>query len=255
MPLTEEQWTILAGDLQRSLTNVAPEWTDTNTHDPGITILQVLCYLITDLQYRGGVLDDRAREFARILSERARSLAQPPTSDANDDCGQGLQRVNYFVGSVLGVDDFNAEQLYLIARLRRRNRFLHGSGVVSGLGVTVEDAPDGSRVTIAPGLAFDPMGNEICVESSVEIALPVEGSDILVVLRYAERPCRMAPALAGTFVDLSDDLSRSHPTRIVETFCAELSDVLDGESVPIAKLRQAHTRWHVDPHFQAGRSR
>ena len=27
-------------------------WTDYNTHDPGITILEVLCYAITDLGYR-----------------------------------------------------------------------------------------------------------------------------------------------------------------------------------------------------------
>src|SRR5262245_43468677 len=27
-------------------------WTDYNTHDPGITILEALCYAITDLAYR-----------------------------------------------------------------------------------------------------------------------------------------------------------------------------------------------------------
>src|SRR5690625_4761030 len=29
-------------------------WTDYNTHDPGVTILEVLCYAITDLGYRAG---------------------------------------------------------------------------------------------------------------------------------------------------------------------------------------------------------
>src|SRR5687767_6487291 len=29
-------------------------WTDYNTHDPGITILEALCYAITDLSYRTG---------------------------------------------------------------------------------------------------------------------------------------------------------------------------------------------------------
>src|SRR6185369_6034726 len=28
------------------------QWTDFNTHDPGITILEQLCYAITDLGYR-----------------------------------------------------------------------------------------------------------------------------------------------------------------------------------------------------------
>ncbi|MEN0047012.1 MAG: hypothetical protein AAF806_08150, partial [Bacteroidota bacterium] len=27
-------------------------WTDFNTHDPGITMLEVLCYAINDLAYR-----------------------------------------------------------------------------------------------------------------------------------------------------------------------------------------------------------
>ena len=27
-------------------------WTDYNSHDPGITILETLCYAITDLSYR-----------------------------------------------------------------------------------------------------------------------------------------------------------------------------------------------------------
>lgn len=30
------------------------EWTDFNLHDPGITILEVLCYVLTDLGYRAG---------------------------------------------------------------------------------------------------------------------------------------------------------------------------------------------------------
>ncbi len=29
-------------------------WTDYNTHDPGITILEALCYALTDLAYRTG---------------------------------------------------------------------------------------------------------------------------------------------------------------------------------------------------------
>ena len=28
-------------------------WTDFNTHDPGVTLLDVLCYALTDLAYRG----------------------------------------------------------------------------------------------------------------------------------------------------------------------------------------------------------
>ncbi len=30
-------------------------WTDYNTHDPGITILELLCWVITDLGYRNSL--------------------------------------------------------------------------------------------------------------------------------------------------------------------------------------------------------
>lgn len=29
-------------------------WTDYNIHDPGITILEALCYALTDIAYRAG---------------------------------------------------------------------------------------------------------------------------------------------------------------------------------------------------------
>src|ERR1044071_9230533 len=39
----------------RQLENMAGEqWTDFNAHDPGITILEQLCYALTDLSYRTG---------------------------------------------------------------------------------------------------------------------------------------------------------------------------------------------------------
>ena len=44
-------------------------WTDYNTHDPGITILEALCYAITDLAYRAGW--------------DVRDLLMPPVPSAN----------------------------------------------------------------------------------------------------------------------------------------------------------------------------
>ena len=42
------------------------QWTDFNTHDPGITILEQLCYAITDLGYR------IAYELPDLLAARRR---------------------------------------------------------------------------------------------------------------------------------------------------------------------------------------
>jgi len=63
----------------------------------------------------------------------------------------GLQRVRYFAGQLLTADDFATEQAYWIERQRRRNRRLHGWGVVEGLGVSI----DGPKVFVEPGMAID----------------------------------------------------------------------------------------------------
>jgi DNA-binding beta-propeller fold protein YncE len=251
MPLTEKQWTTFARDLQRALVRVEPDWIDSNAHDPGITVLEVLSYVITDLQHRRAVLDDRARGLARTVAERAIALAS--ADDANDDCGPGLQRVNYAYGMVLGVDDFNAEQDYFRSRLQQHNRLLHGTGTAVGLGVSVEHGPGASRITIAPGLALDPAGNEILVAQSVCVALPAQGTQLFVLLRYAERPCRPAPFAATAPVDASDGGTVMQPTRIVETFGVGLEATPAADAVAIARLRQVRGRWRVDSRFEAVR--
>jgi hypothetical protein len=251
MPLTEKQWTTFARDLQRALVRVAPDWPDSNAHDPGITVLEVLSYAITALQQRGGVLDDRARGLARSVAERATALAS--ADDANDDCGPGLQRVNYAYGMVLGVDDFNAEQDYFRRRLQRHNRLLHGAGIAIGLEVSAAHDSTASRITVAPGLALDPAGNELFVEHPVCVALPAQGPHLFVLLRYVERPCRLVPVAATAPIDASEGGSGMQPTRIVETFGIALAEAPAADSVTIARLRQVRGRWRVDARFAAAR--
>lgn len=50
------------------------KWTDYNTHDPGITLLETLCYAITDMSYRAQmpVKDLLASEHNNIESMRDR---------------------------------------------------------------------------------------------------------------------------------------------------------------------------------------
>ena len=184
------------------------------------------------------------------MADRARALATPAAGHENDDCGPGLQRVNYALGMVLGVDDFNTEQEYFRARLRRHNRLLHGAGIASGLRVTVGHDSAGSHITIAPGLALDATGNEIAVDQSTRVALPPQGAALLVLLRYAEYPCKLAPVVASATVDAPDGSSDTHPTRIVETFSVALAAAPAADSVAIARLRQVRGRWRVDARFK-----
>ena len=156
--LSEEQWQSLASALQRAMTRVVPDWTAHNTHDPGITVLELLSYALTDLQYRTDTIDANGRVLARRVARLADSLAGVT---GTDDCPPGLQRVNYFYGKLLGVDEFTAEQDYLLGNTHRRNRALHGAGVVTGLSVTLERTSSSAQVIITPGLAFNPCGEEI----------------------------------------------------------------------------------------------
>jgi len=51
------------------------QWTDYNTHDPGITILEALCYAITDLAYRTG------RDIKDILTTEGPATGLNPFPD------------------------------------------------------------------------------------------------------------------------------------------------------------------------------
>lgn len=142
------------------------------------------------------------------------------------NCGstsQGaLERVKYFQRQLLTVDDMVTDQDYFREKLRRHNRYLHGWGIVCGLGV--EPAPTAEapwRVAITPGYALGPFGDEIYVGEIVYLDLArcaagdhtdpcdpgaytssaaAAGKQIYVAIRYAEcfaKPVRSMPGGCG----------------------------------------------------------
>jgi hypothetical protein len=79
------------------------------------------------------------------------------------------QRVNYLFGLVLGVDEFQQEDLYLRERDERATRTLHGYGTSVGLDVTAERpaaAPDDVEVKVAPGVAADQRGRPVVLPAA-----------------------------------------------------------------------------------------
>ncbi|HEV7762497.1 MAG TPA: hypothetical protein VGO78_25990, partial [Acidimicrobiales bacterium] len=79
------------------------------------------------------------------------------------------QRVNYLFGLVLGVDEFQQEDLYLRERDERATRTLHGYGTSVGLDVTAERpaaAPDDVEVKVAPGIAADQRGRPVVIPTA-----------------------------------------------------------------------------------------
>lgn len=124
------------------------------------------------------------------------------------------ERVRYFDGQLLGVDDLRAEQEYHRSMRYLHNR-LHGSGVASGFDVVV----DGGDVRVGPGLAIDAAGREIVLTEAERLdasAVPPSGRWRLVV-EWAEEPARAVPVPGD----------EPQPTRWVER--PKLSLVAAGE--------------------------
>lgn len=143
------------------------------------------------------------------------------------------KRVNYTFGLVLGVDEFQQDQLYHAAGRRWHNSLLHGYGTVWGLNVTTPapaDAEPGIRVTA--GVAIDPCGREICVPDTMCVRLngwldrhratlrelyPTGTSDIplAVVLCYRECPDDVVP-IPGEPCRTQEDAMQ--PSRLRDSF-------------------------------------
>jgi hypothetical protein len=123
---------------------------------------------------------------------------------------QPLVRNHYFAGKLMSAEDFQREQDYLLGRLRRRNRFLSGWGVVAGLGVSVER---GETVVVQPGFAIDCAGNEVIVETETRLSLTGLSRRQHVLVRYVE-----VPETTG-----GDATEMPEPSGIREASCIELS--------------------------------
>jgi Chitobiase/beta-hexosaminidase C-terminal domain len=98
----------------------------------------------------------------------------------------GLERVRFFPGQLLTADDMSVSAEWVLEKLRRHNRYLHGWGIVCGCDVTPPAGADTPwLVHICPGYLVTPQGNEILISS--EATFDVAGC----VLSSAD-PCAMA---------------------------------------------------------------
>jgi hypothetical protein len=239
-PLEDTAYAEIAKLLRERVAAHAPGWTDNNESDPGIVLLALFAFLAQSLLYRQNVIPERGRQSAARLAKFAQALADGNAPAASS----GVERLRYFSGQLLGSDDFGLEQDYFRGRLRRLNRALHGSGVVRGLGVSVEDSGAGEQVAVEPGFAIDPHGEEIEVAGVATLCLP-ENEDLLYVsLLHVERPTHPQPAADGQDVQF---------TRIEEQSAIRLEAAPAGNTVALARLLRANGSWHVDDAFKPAR--
>jgi hypothetical protein len=102
-------------------------------------------------------------------------MPSPDLTLGQERCGDVSLPVNpflsnrYHFGMLLGVADLETEQGYHRGKSWLHNAWLHGSGVIWGLDVTVR--ADHNEVVVAPGLAIDAHGRELWVADSMCVDL------------------------------------------------------------------------------------
>src|SRR5262245_14408892 len=68
LDLDTRRWDDLVDEARASIPRLAPEWTDHNVHDPGITIVELLAYLVEQDLYRVNRVPERhRRKFLALL--------------------------------------------------------------------------------------------------------------------------------------------------------------------------------------------
>lgn len=236
--LTDDALRVLLRDFVDRLSGDAPEWTSRRDDDPGITLLELCEFLTEQLNYRDQPLREDGSKLVSRIVESLERLRRPP-------CGafSGVRRVRYFDGQVLTADDLLEEQTYHRTRRRLHNRCLHGSGIATGLDVTLgpNSTAGEPEVRISPGSAITPVGEELVLWEVRVCRLSACGASGVVALRFVERGVLPTPTPAQGGVEFS---------RIEEGVAVEFASGEPQDAVAIARLDFVNGAWRVDPGFQ-----
>ncbi len=119
-----------------------------------------------------------------------------------------LRRLNYFDGKFLRADDFTVEQSYLRQLVALSNQGL-GPGVVYGYDTT---QAAGDSIQIGPGLAIDPSGKVLLLQSTVTQSVQAL---IDATRKLAAKPADASGKIGG-FSDCIEVAAPS-PTTVVQT--------------------------------------
>ena len=160
------------------------------------------------------------------------------------------KRNNYAYGMVLGVEDFQQEQSYLIDRMKLHNRMLHGYGTVAGLEVSSSEE-EAQSILVNAGMAIDPQGNEIMLPSTVQCPFPETEEETYLVLYWAERETDPIPVPGSGSED-----NQTAPSRVEEYAVLRYETEEDGAEptgVVLARLKKVHEKWKIDKKFRVRR--
>ncbi len=167
-----------------------------------------------------------------------------PASAVEAKAPDPTKHVNYTLGMVLGVDDFNQEFAWLSGRGRWLARDAVGYGTLVGLQVTSDTTAKGPRLLVSSGTALTPRGQLVCVKpaqcaylndwlAANKTAVPgLLGSPLAatlplyLTLRYRDCPTDPLP-IPGEPCRSEDELLQ--PSRRTDDFALELRTAPPGQ--------------------------
>jgi hypothetical protein len=240
-PLGNDEQRRLLQEISAAVAKVDPQWTGGSQSDPGAALLELFSWLAENVDYRLTAASAEDPDKLRRVLTRLQALWGSECSGT----GQ-LERVNYFQGQYLSASDFQAEQDYHREKRRLHNRFVLGTGVVSGLEISLDPASAGSNrptITVSPGFAVDARGEELVVCEPMHCSLQGTHSSGYVILRYCEKPLAAAPSITGSE-------GSAEPTRIKEGVAVEFARKADGNGVALAYLESGGGKWWIDTKFR-----
>jgi hypothetical protein len=133
-----------------------------------------------------------------------------------------LERVRYFPHQLVTAGDLTQDQNHQRAKRRLHNRLLHGWGIVCGLEVKKNARSDAPlNVTICPGYALSPQGDEIHVPTELQF-------DLGQCIQGQGAPCRSpcGPIVLGAvdpkkefYIAIRYAECPSHPVRVAPVGC------------------------------------
>jgi hypothetical protein len=108
-----------------------------------------------------------------------------------------IERPRFFPRQLVTPDDLTLGQEYFRNKLRRMNRYLHGWGVVCGCDVQPLAGVAGWKVRVCPGYAVGPQGDEILVDTCVDVDLQLGTSQPPCTTRWPCPPTGEMPSNVG----------------------------------------------------------
>ena len=160
----------------------------------------------------------------------------------------GDKRLSYFDGQFLSSSDLRDEQQYLLRTRRRLNLALHGSGIVTGLTVTVSRKASPPSVVVEPGLALDCGGRELILAASVAVKIRKPDRSQYVIVEFAERETDPVP--------LPTNSAETAMSRVEEGVRISLSaEDISQNGIAVARLVLDSKGWKVDSSFEPPRCR